>query len=68
MVGVDETTVFTDGAAVMESSEGAEEEAEGREEEDERGFPFAPSVAGVDEREGDGEEVEECGAEGVGEG
>lgn len=54
------------GVAVVEPSEGAEEESEGNEQEDERGVLFVPSVVCVDEREGDGEEVEESGAKGVG--
>lgn len=50
----------------METSEGAEEETEGNEQEDERALLSAPRVVSVDEREGDGEEVEESGAKGVG--
>ena len=59
---------FSDDVAGVEFWDSAEQEAEGDEEEDERGLLCAPGVVGVDEREGDGEEVKEGGAEGVGEG
>ena len=58
--------IIASGVAVVEPSEGAEEESEGNEQEDERGVLSVPSVVCVDEREGDGEEVEESGAKGVG--
>ena len=58
--------IIASGVAVLELSEGAEEESEGNEQEDERGVLSVPTVVCVDEREGDGEEVEESGAEGVG--
>lgn len=58
--------IIASGVAVVEPSEGAEEESEGDKQEDERGSLSFPSVFYVDEREGDGEEVEESGAKGVG--
>lgn len=54
--------------AVVESSERAKEETESNEEEDQRGLLYIPRVVCVDEREGDGEEVEESDAKGVGQG
>lgn len=56
------------GVAVVQPSEGAKEETKSDEEEDHRGLLSVPHVVCVDEREGDGEEVEESGAEGVGQG
>ena len=52
--------------AVVEASEDAEEETEGDEEEDQRRLLSAPCVRCVDEGKGDGEEVQESGAKGVG--
>lgn len=57
---------FTNCVAVVESGERAEGETESDEEEDQCGLLSVPGVVCVDEREGDGEEVEESGAEGVG--
>ena len=56
------------GVAVVQPSEQAEEETKSDEEEDQRGLLSVPHVVCVDEREGDGEEIEEGGAEGVGQG
>ena len=57
---------FANGVPVVEASQGAEEETQGDEQEDKRRLLFAPCVMCVDEGKGDGEEVEESGAEGVG--
>ena len=59
-------TVLTGGVAVVEASERADEETGSNEQEDQRGLLSVPRVVCVDEWEGDGEEVEESGAEGVG--
>ena len=58
--------MLTSGVAVVEASERAEEETESNEQEDQRGRLSVPCVVCVDEREGDGEEVEESGAKSVG--
>ena len=59
-------TVLAGGVAVVEASEGAEAETEDDEQEDQGRFLSAPRVVSVDEREGDGEEVEQSGAKGIG--
>ena len=58
--------MLTGGVAVVEASERAEEETESNEQEDQRGLLSVPRVVCVDDWEGDGEEVKESGAEGVG--
>ena len=60
--------VSPSGMAVVQPSERAKEETKSDEEEDQSGLLSIPHVVCVDDREGDGEEVEEDGAEGVGQG